>query len=436
MWSMVSFFMQSFAHTKIMRTTYSEVRVYDVLTFILCHLAILGRICLLSLLLLLTFDDGVKAYTVRQWWVYLSPNEAKQLYQSPQFSGIKANADSLYLSGIKSPRGCLKSNTLYERELRAGLEVLSSTYAGLKWGKYKGSSNPELLPYLTTLTSDWKDVIATGPASLWTDSRSAGCVGNVGWNEGDIALRDWIVGALPSYDAIRDDISSEERTIIDGWFRDVANKEMAAKGYPLWHNRGVSRAAQAHVMALVLQDKALFTSFYQDPILGMNNVIQNFKNQPSSNCSFFPYRPGLGKEHSYKSGIYGRAATSHTFQALMIISHAARTGGYPAWDITNTPDQALLNSILDTWYDYGGVQRTQYIDYANCLERNWKNSYKTVDTDLKEDFWVNFAYLQPRFLAVKYWNKDSTVANIWRIRSIFLNNLSSNKVAFRKINIP
>jgi hypothetical protein len=386
---------------------------------------------LICIVLVLTISYPAKAQTARQWWVYLSPDEAKELYRSPAFSRIKADADNLYLNKINNPRACLKSDKAYEVELRKALEVLSSTYMGLKWGKYEGSLNPELIPYLNRLESDWEDIIAAGPVSQWTDSfgtnnvPGSGCIGTTGWYEGDLALRAWIVGALPSYDAIRDDISQTQRDTIDAWFRGIASKLFNEQDFPLRHNRGASRSAQAHVMALVLQDRALFTSFYLDPAQGMSAALRNFNYSSVPACPF-PYRPGLSFEHSYKTGIYGRQATKHIFQSLLVISHASRTGGDPSWDIVYTPDKVLLDSVLDTWFDYGTNIRQQYIEYSNCLETNWLGYVQTKDSDLQEDFWVNFAYLQPRFLNVNYWNLNSTVTAIWRERSLLLNKLQKS----------
>lgn len=389
------------------------------------------RVLLLSCALLFAIGPGAKAQTARQWWVYLSPNEAKELYQSPEFFRIKADADNLYLNKINSPRACLKSNTAYEVELRKALEILSSTYMGLKWGKYGGSLNPELTPYINRLVSDWKDIITTGPVSLWTDNfgtnnaPGSGCIGTVGWQEGDIALRAWIIGALPSYDAIRDDISQTDRDIIDVWFRGIAGKLFNEQSFPLRHNRGASKSAQAHVMALVLQDRALFNSYYQDSSQGLSIALKNFNYSPSPACPI-TYRPGLSFEHSYKTGIYGRESVKHVFQSLLVIAHASRTGGAPSWDVVNTSDGVLLNSILNTWFDYGTDMRQQYIAYCNCLEINWLGYAQAKDTDLKEDFWMSFAYLQPRFLDVNYWNLNSTVTAIWKERSILLNKLQKN----------
>jgi hypothetical protein len=391
----------------------------------------LWQTLLLSSMLLFVINPSAQAQTARQWWVYLSPNESKELYQSPRFFRIKADADSLYLNKINSPRACLKSGKAYEVELRKALEVLSATYMGLKWGKYGGSFNPELTPYLNRLVSNWEDIISTGPVSLWTDSFGAndapgtGCIGTVGWQEGDIALRAWIVGALPSYDAIRDDITQTQRDTIDAWFRSMAGKLFNEQGFLLRHNRGASKSAQAHVMALVLQDRALFTSFYLDPAQGMSTVLQNFNYASISVCPF-PYRPGLSFEHYYKTGVYGRQSTKHIFQSLLVISHASRTGGAPSWDLARTPDKILLSSILDTWFSYGTDMRRQYIAYSNCLETNWLGYIQTKDSDLQEDFWMNFAYLQPRFLDISYWDLNSTVATIWKERSLLLNKLQKN----------
>jgi hypothetical protein len=295
----------------------------------------------------------------------------------------------------------------------------------LKWGKYNGVSNSETTTYLNRIVSDWKNVIATGPASAWQDNygtyNGGSCSNNIGWYEGDLALRSWIVGALPSYDTIRDDISSTDRSTIDSWFRTLAGKMYAEKDFAITHNRGDSRLAQAHLMYLVLQDATSFNTIWTDSNEGFDIIIQQFNYAPSSSCSgFISYTPGLSDEHSYKTGGYGRSATKNAFGGLLSITHAARNGGDSNWDPLNSPDRPLLDGILNTWLSYGVAQRTNYINYARCLEVNWSGAASTTDSSLDAAFWMSFAFLNPQFLSYNYWDPNDIVALIWQKRAALL----------------
>jgi hypothetical protein len=372
--------------------------------------------------------NAVSARTDRIQWVYMTPNETRILYSKNPivFNALKTEVDAKYLPKISALEGCILTNSVYEVELRKGIEEMSAVYAGLHWYKYSGFSNPETDIYLNAIVRDWKSLIASAPAQMWDYNGANGCINNIGWREGDIALRAWIIGTIPSYDIIRNDIPSSDKKIIDDWMRTVAIKMMTTTSYPLWHNRGVSKSAQAHVIALVLQDSSLFSQFWNDPNLGMKNVIRLYNNQPKAGCdSDFSNRPGLSKEMSYKSGVYGRGSTSHAFQAMMSFAHTARNGGDPSIDPLNSADLELLNKIIDSHIAWGTTDRDKYLTYSACLDANWGYdiTHQTKDADLSQNFWINWAYLNPTFQEINTW--DATpLTRLWRFRanSILTNN--------------
>jgi hypothetical protein len=383
----------------------------------------------LALLLCIVIPD-TKAESVPQrlWWVYLSPAEAAQLYHSESFAFIQKETDQILRSGVKSRREALKSGTGYVIEMGRSLELLSATYAALKWGRYQGKNDPSLTPHLDRIVEFWKDVLATGPAAYWTDSfptRTPVAIDKTtGWREGDIALRSWIPGAWPSYDAVRDDLKPEDRRVIDEWMSQLAEKMWADQDFSLEHNRGASRYAQAHIIALLLQDKGRVESYWNDPKRGLSHALGNFDNHTKPEFNF-PYRPGLSKEHSYKTGPYGRGSMMHTFGGLMTMTHAARNGGDPAWDAAAPTNQPFLNSMLDTWYDYGTGSRTAYIEFCNALEMNWAKHKQTTDESLSASLWMSFAFLQTRFTKLNYWKAADgqaveAVVALWKERALML----------------
>lgn len=346
----------------------------------------------------------------RDWWVYLAPEEARQLYRSPGFTALKAEVDSKILGGVQAPKTCLSTNSPWVQQIGDAQEELSAVYLALKWGKYGGTDAVGLVPYRARIAKNWQDILAAGPLDLWSDDFEgithrklpSNCDPDKpykpGWYEGDIALRFWIFGALPSYDAVRDDLPANDRQAIDTWLRGLAGKLWNGRDFPLNINRGVSASAQAHIIALLLQDRPLFESYYRSPEAGLRDFYRQLDYAPKLGCNF-PSLPGLSHELSYRDAAHGNQTVIHGFSALAIIAHASRFGGPPDWTPLKPTDPARLAATLDTWYTIAGPLRAQFVSYAQCLE---KSAAKPIfrPTGLNLRLWAPFAFFQARFLDI------------------------------------
>ena len=350
----------------------------------------------------------------RQWWVYLSPQEAKALYASPAFGLIKNEADTYYANGIEWPRTGLDHASNWVNQEAQAQEVLAATYLGLKWGKYNGGSAPELVGYLNRMLYTWRQVITAGPTDLYSTSiphyagqfaahsDPAGAF-TPGWYEGDITLRNWLDGGYASYDAIRDDISVADRTTIDAWMRTMAGK-LWKTNYGSDQNRGASSHGQAQEMALLLQDKPLFAGYFNDQKYGFFQAPGFFNFAPHPD-GYFPQDAGLSLQIAFDDGPHGLNINRHVFQTLINITHAARHGGDAAWDVpVSYSDQKLLTNLLDNWYKMAGPLDKTFVTYMREVEasQNTNPQLSTTLQSLDGSLWEGYAMMDPRFLGVGY----------------------------------
>ncbi|BAC91645.1 hypothetical protein [Gloeobacter violaceus] len=382
---------------------------------------------LLSLWALLVCPVQSASTAARRWWAYLSPAEARQLYTSPVFAAIKSEAQSTYLGGLRTPRTCLHTRSPWVQQMAAAQEMLSATYLALKWGKYGGADNSELDAYRERIADNWKAILEAGPIDLWQDNFdgvtrqfvAGGCdytqSYQPGWYEGDIALRFWIFGALPSYDAVRDELSTSEREAIDTWLRGLADQLWSGRDFGREHNRGASAVAQAHVIALVLQDRSRFESYYSHASGGLKDYYRQMNYAPLAGCDF-PERPGLTRELSYRDGAHGIHPVIHGFGALAVAAHAARTGGSADWNVARTGDPAGLRAVLDTWYAISGPLRRRFTAYAHCLERRSGATTTFKEAALDGRLWSPLAFIEPRFAQVANQGRGSRRL-LWQARS-------------------
>ena len=282
------------------------------------------------------------------------------------------------------------------------------------------------------------EVLNRAPANKWTDSfdinlsdvKHSGntCKENIGWYEGDITLRKWLSGTIPSYNMIRRDLSKDNRQKIDTWMGDIANKMWNDRSFPFKHNRGVSRYSQAHFIALVLQDNKLFETYFHDKERGFYNKFSSFFNfLPNAACNKFINSnissnirtniTGLTWEHTYKTGIYGRTAIAQFLNTANIIAFAAQNGGNPAWDYTINTEPSFLKATWKTWYSFGTKDRKRYISWSNCLEQQKFGKNQTNESHLNDEFWFPFALRDRRFLGVKNWNNNDAISILRRYRA-------------------
>ncbi|WNR45763.1 hypothetical protein [Paenibacillus roseipurpureus] len=352
----------------------------------------------------------------RTWWVFMTPEDAVALYQSPGFHSIRTEARTFHLYGSAWPITPLDHASMWVYDMGIAQELLSATYMALKYGQYGGVPSSETDLYLKRMVSNWMDIIQAGPASMFTNNipqQSSDLNGHedpplpfqAGWFEGDIALRSWLSGALQSYDAIRDDITSQEREVIDRWLGDVADQLWERTGalYPdLANNRSMSAAAQAHVIALVLQDRLRFQSYFDDPNRSMKQVFSQLNYPPNPSATpAFPDRPGFSKEMNDRDGLHGIDTVRHGLHALATLSYVAKHGGQSSWDVyANTTDTALRDGIFDTWYDIAGDLHQTFIDYAQSVEALQGLPTMTTPQILQAGVWDGFAYFQPRFMNI------------------------------------
>ncbi|BAC91646.1 Ig-like domain-containing protein [Gloeobacter violaceus] len=367
------------------------------------------------IVLVLSFFLVSPAAAARNWWVFLSPTEAELLYKAASFSAIKSEVDNDYLNGLSEPKTCLDTRSPWVQQMAAAQEMLSATYLALKWGKYGGADNSELDAYRERIADNWKAILEAGPIDLWQDNFdgvtrqfvAGGCdytqSYQPGWYEGDIALRFWIFGALPSYDAVRDELSTSEREAIDTWLRGLADQLWSGRDFGREHNRGASAVAQAHVIALVLQDRSRFESYYSHASGGLKDYYRQMNYAPLAGCDF-PERPGLTSELASRDGIHGVQTVMHSFGALAVIAHAGHMGGNVDWNIYNTTrDPNLLAGVLGTWYDIEEALRDEFNSYIVCLENETDASESFEDTSLDERVWAPLAFFQTRFQNVDSW---------------------------------
>lgn len=341
----------------------------------------------------------------RQWWVYLSPDEARELYRVPNFALIKAEADTFFSNGVPWVKTGIDHSSVWIAQQSSANEMLAAVYMALKWGKYHGAASPETQAYLDRLLFNWRDIVTAGPVELYQTSQPhhPGQYGghgepkpfSPGWYEGDIALRGMMGGGLTSYDAIRDDIPAADREMIDAWMRGVAPKLWAntnSKG----QNRGASSHGQAQEMALLVQDRKMFEAYYWDKMLGFWDALTTLNYAPSPEC-WFPQRAGISLQCAYDDGPHGININKHILDTLLHISHAARNGGDPAWDISRFYDQKLVTDICDTWFDIGGPLHYPFAFYMRSVEASQNVQLSTTPTSVTGWTWFVYAWIQPRF---------------------------------------
>jgi hypothetical protein len=369
---------------------------------------------------------AVAPAVAREWWVHLAPEEARQLYRSPAFGLLKAEADNLYLRGVQTSRTCLSTGSEWVQQMADAQEVLSAVYAALKWGRYDGRGGAELAPYRERIAAHWRDVLSAGPLDLWSDDFDGifrrkqpsncdpGRPFKPGWYEGDIALRFWIFGALPSYDAVRDDLKADDRQAIDAWMRGLAGRLWSGRDFALSHNRGVSASAQAHVIALVLQDRGLFEGYYDDPAAGLRDFYRRLSAPPKPGCSLASL-PGLSEELSHRDAAHGNQTVIHGFSALALTAHAVRYGAPARWDPLRPADPARLQAVLDTWLSFAGPERDRFLAYARCLEAgSAKPLFRPSGLNLR--LWAPLAHFDRRFLGVEV-REGGARALLWQQRA-------------------
>ena len=369
----------------------------------------------------------------RRWWVYLTPKEGKALFRSPFFAAIRGDADRYYLNGLDVPRSALDHASRYVNRMGAAQELLSATYFALKWGKYGGRADPELAPYLERIAANWLEILASGPAALYTENlpQHEGMLSGhnekapfvPGWYEADIALRWWMLGALPSYDAVRDDLPGDVRATVDTWLATLGDR-LIANTYDNAFNRGTSAHGQAQVIALVLQDRERFERAFdgrhgfRDPLRWLTYPPTTRRGQEACR-GLFPARPGLTAQlggDRASDGPHGVGIVSHTFQALAVFAHAARNGGDPRWDVVaSEPGRKRFQEVFDTWFAVAGPLNESFVRYCRCLENasNPGGRAWTTPMLLDEKLWSGLAFFDRRFLGIGTLSATDTARWTW-----------------------
>lgn len=380
--------------------------------------------------------------TARSWWVYMSPDEAAAFYNSPTFVAVKAHADTYYLNGYPLAKTCLDHSSEWSNEMANAQETLSATYLGLHWGRYRGASAPETDTYLNRIVSNWYEIMTAGPVDCyWSgvpryEGSSIGHGSGAqpftpGWYEGDITLRRWIPGGIPSYDAIRDDIASLDRDRIDTWMKTLAVKYWA-DGYQSYQNRGASARSQALIFALLLQDADLFNRYFNDTQKvggepkGFYNALSwfNYPSVPSADPDGIFARPGLSFQLSdHGDGPHGVAINAQIFSALAILTHAARNGGEPSWDAPAVyADQQNLTDQLNLWYEIAGPLLGPFINDDGSYLKRLQPTLVGSQEMLNKTLWFGYAAIDPvRFLSIG----DTYGSTLWTWPGKFADSVTS-----------
>lgn len=346
-------------------------------------------------------------------WVYLTPEEGQQLYGSSFFAELQAQADNYVAKGITNPINKISHNEMWVIEMGNAIEVASAVMFARKHGQYDGVYHPALDSYRTFLVTCWKRMIQEGPVNTMIiyGGRSDE------WYESDISLRPWIAGAWASYDAIRDDLASADRTAIDTWIGDFANGLWTHKDatyMSIGTNRPHSLIAQCCIIALVLQNQPLFETYYNTQKFGQGNKNRSLKNiidvfgyPLRAGCeNGLPQDYGISDELQRSDGSHGVDAIKHVFLAMMHISHAARHGGSPTWDMLHSENQNQQNlqRMINYWYRMTfGDLHTQFVNYIHAVEdlsgytAAAGGNYEPVKHLMKKHIGSAFAYLDSRF---------------------------------------
>ncbi|MBP2830831.1 discoidin domain-containing protein [Aquimarina sp. U1-2] len=366
----------------------------------------------------------------RQYWVYMSPCEARDLYNSRDFNEIRRYADQFVREGLQSPMTKISINADWVYEAEKALEAVAAVYLARKWGEFDGGANNALNAYRNFLTSLWKDIVRDHPVRTWIKFQSQS---SDHWYEGDIALRTWLLGAYGSYDAIRDEISSRDRNYIDSWLRDLANKMWTHPDQRYEErkkNRGTSSFGQCQLIALLLQDTQLFETYFN--ALRVNNKERGFKgittifdHSRSNNCSQLPATLyGLPFELTYRDAIHGVVVIEHAMHTLQNLAHASRNGGSETWDLLKGAsfDQQDISNLLSTWQKIAyGTLYNNFNEYAYCLESP-NPFWDPVKYNLKGRIASSFAWISP-YYDDKNWKLDhSAIEKLRKFRAKALRN--------------
>ncbi len=355
----------------------------------------------------------------RKWWVFMSPNDAKSLYNSHWFSAIQADAETYQLGDSPYGKTSLDHASYWLFDMQTSQEILTSVYMALKHGKYNGSSNAETQKYLDRIVSNWKELMTAGPAEMFTISQplDANTVLNhndpalpfkPGWYEGGIALRDWLSGALQSYDGIRDDISVSDRQQIDTWLFRIGTQMWDdfythSAAPDIRTNQPLSANTQAQVIALLLQNRLLFEEYFNTPNNGLKyayNYMQSPYN-PSVTHNMPPDLKGFPQEFGTGGDSpHGTGMVKHALHGIATLAYVAHNGGDANWNVYANPiDAQLQTEVLDTWYRVATDLNDEFTDYCSKLDALGKSVHPLNQT-LIANFWDGFAYLQPRFLEI------------------------------------
>ena len=393
----------------------------------------------------------------RKWWVYLSPAEGVNLYNAAFFNELKTQADNYVSTGITNPIGKISHNEMWVIEMGNALETVSAVFFARKYGEYGGTYNSELDNYRTFLVNCWRRMILEGPWSTFVIYNAD----SPDWYCADIALRTWISGGWASYDAIRDDLSTTDRTDIDAWYSGYADH--------LWNspeseymvrntNRPLSMMAQSNIIALVMQDQIREDSYFNATKFGRSkynraflNIIDNYNWGFRAGCeNYFTLQYGLPEEMYRSDSWHGINAVAHAFQGMMNMTHAARNGGSASWDMLNpvTQNQANLKKMTDFWYDATfGSLLPAYLEYTHCLENSTGYGaflYEPVKGLMKKNIGYSFAYLDSRFETAD-WGEfkaltptyrdfyDNTKQKLYKFRA---NQLRNTPVNFGTTSLP
>jgi hypothetical protein len=320
----------------------------------------------------------------------MTPDEAKELYASPTFTMIQNEAITFHIKGAQWPKTGLDFSSFWVNDMLHAQDLLAVTYFCLKHGKYDGSHDEELDPYLDRLVANWNDIIEGGALDRFAFNQNY-CVYKfkpvrdtpyaTGWYEGDISLRLFVPGALPAYDLYRDDIGAAQREKIDTWLDGLygyfARKDKPPFENPLYylshvHNRAASCYSQSMLIGLLLQDEDMVNHVFEDtagyPVptggrahpMGLMNQFEELWNFNPHNCYegtgptgcydlpaniWNPPLPGLPRDLVVSDATHGIDHIHHFFTCWASLTHASRTGGPAHWDIRNQANQEMLDEM-------------------------------------------------------------------------------------------
>ncbi len=387
------------------------------------------KVVLLAFLL----SRSAMSQTERTWWVYMTPQEGIELYNSPHFKDIRAVADQ-FLSGYNPAINKISHTESWISELDQGLEHTAAVYFALKHGKYNGSTNPEMQPYIDFSAKWWLFLTQKGKLSTWVKNQQ---YSSPDWYEGDITLRYWILGAFPSYDAIRYDLPTSTRTQVDTWLSGFASvlwddeEQLYENRYA---NRGTASFGQALLIRLILQDKAGVDAYWDVMAYGggkknrgYKNIVDIFGYPRNSKCTSVPDAFGYSDELRRRDGVHGIIVMAHAFNTMFNFTHAARNGGSSNWDILSptNQNQAKLRELLDLWYRFAfGDLYDAFNTYARCVESDngLTPFWDPLKYGLKQKAGYSLAFIDERFETADWAKGDPATNNLWKLRSRMLRN--------------